>query len=82
MAELFDSLASQTRFTHHFWQYLIAFCNRPEAASDVISGRFVEPLQKSGVVIDPTSAPVRVKFGDSMLNIGRIITLHYIITNF
>ena len=27
-----------------FVQYLIAFCSRPEAASDVISGRFVRPI--------------------------------------
>ena len=27
-----------------FVQYLIAFCSRPEAASDVLSGRFVSPI--------------------------------------
>ena len=36
MAELFDSVGC-TRF-------LVAFCNQPEAASDVTSGRFVRPV--------------------------------------
>ena len=40
MAELFNLLASRTHL-ENFLQYLIAFCNWPEAASDVISGTFV-----------------------------------------
>ena len=43
MAELFNSLTSRTRFTH-FVHHLIAFCNRPEEASDVTSGTFVRPI--------------------------------------
>ena len=38
MTKLFDPLASRTRFTHFCVRYLIAFCSRPEAASEVISG--------------------------------------------
>ena len=45
-------------------QYLTAVCNRPEATSDVISGRFVGP-----VVPDKS-----VKFGDPRLNLSRDIT--------
>ena len=51
MAELFDVLADRTRFVH----YLIAFFCRPETASDVIPGRFVEPLVEDK----------RVKFRDT-----------------
>ena len=43
MVELFDSLFGQTRFVH-FVQYLVAFCNRPEGVSDVISGRFAREV--------------------------------------
>ena len=36
-------------------QYLITFCNRPEAASDVIFGRFVRPtVLDKRVFSDPT----------------------------
>ena len=35
--------AGWSRFTP-FMQYLIVFCSRLEAASDVISGRFVSPI--------------------------------------
>ena len=41
-----------------FVQYLIAFCSRPAAASDVISGKFV----------GPTVFNKRGKFRDSRLN--------------
>ena len=108
MVELFD----WTRFTH-FLQYLIASCSRLEAASVVISGRFVgltvpdkgvkfrfPRLNSSGEIrpkavgrfsdfgkrrlevvgdIIPRAALVYVsmdvfaKFGDSVLNGGRII---------
>ena len=44
-------------------QYLIAFCSRPEADSDVISCRFVEP----------TVPDKCVKFGDSRSNYSRDI---------
>ena len=27
-----------------FMQYMIAFCSRPEAASDIISSKFVRPI--------------------------------------
>ena len=54
MAELCDSLAGLARFTHHFLQYLIAFCSRPEASSGIISGSNV-----CHVGVD-----VLVKFGD------------------
>ena len=40
MVELFDSLSCLTHFAH-FCQFLIAFCSQLEAASDVISCRFV-----------------------------------------
>ena len=57
MAELFDSLACRTSFTH-FCKYEIAFCSRPEAASDVISGTFVSPIIRDK----------HVKFRDPCLN--------------
>ena len=45
MAELFDSLAGWTRFTHHFYTVLnCSFPSRLELASDVISGIFVGPV--------------------------------------
>ena len=44
-------------------QYLMAFCSRPKAASDVVSGRFVKPL-----VIDTV-----VKFCHPRLNHSREI---------
>ena len=44
-------------------QCLIAFCSRPEAASDVMSGRFVRPI-----VLDKC-----VKFCDPCLNRSREI---------
>ena len=49
MVELFDPLSGRTSFAH-FVQYLIAFCNPLEAASDVISGAFVRHivLEKCG----------------------------------
>ena len=62
MAELFDSLPDRICFTH-FVQYLIAFFSRPEATSDVISGRFVRT-----VVPDK-----QVKFGDPRLELCREI---------
>ena len=40
MAAFLDSLAGGP-VLRTFVQYLIAFCSRPETASDVISGRFV-----------------------------------------
>ena len=44
MVELFYySLSDPARFAH-FVQYLITFCRRPEAASDVIFRRFVGPI--------------------------------------
>ena len=42
MAALFDSLPVAP-VLRTFVQYLIVFCGRPEAASDVISGKFVRP---------------------------------------
>ena len=42
MAELFDSLPTAP-VLRTFVLYLIAFCNQPKAASDVISDRFVVP---------------------------------------
>ena len=54
MVELLDSLSGQTRFAH-FVQYLVAFCNRTEGASDVISG----------AAVDHVGVDVHVKFGDS-----------------
>ena len=36
-------IVGHTRFTH-LLQNLIAFCSRLEAASDVISGRFMRPI--------------------------------------
>ena len=47
-----------------FPQYFMAFCSRPEATSDVISGRFVWPL-----IPDK-----RVKFGYPRINLSREIT--------
>ena len=38
-----DSVAGRTRLMH-FAQYSIAFCSRPETASDVITDRFVRPI--------------------------------------
>ena len=43
MAQLFDSLVAQTRL-RTFVQYLVASCSRPEAASEVMSDRFVQPI--------------------------------------
>ena len=46
----------------NFVQYLIAFCSRPEATSDVITGRFVESIVPEN----------HVKFGDdSRLNLSQ-----------
>ena len=56
-------LAGLTRLKNHFVQHLIAFCSRPEATSDVISGSFVRPVV----------AHNRVKFGDPHLQISREI---------
>ena len=47
--ELFDSLPDRT-LLHTFAQYFAAFCSRPEAASDVISGRFVTPIVRDKCV--------------------------------
>ena len=41
--KLFDVLPAAT-ILHTFVQYFIAFCSRPEAPSDVISGRSVGPV--------------------------------------
>ena len=43
-----------------FVRYLIAFCNRPEAANDVVSGMFVRPLFRDQCV----------KFRDHRLNLS------------
>ena len=40
VTELFDFLSGHTRGVH-FVQYLIAFCSRPEADTDVMSGSCV-----------------------------------------
>ena len=45
-------------------QYLVAFCNRPEGASDAIYG----------MAIDYVGLDVHVKFGDSWLNGSRDIS--------
>ena len=60
LGELFDSLSGRTRFAHSV-QYLKTFCSRLEAAGDVISDVFVEP-----VVLDEC-----VKFHDPSLNSSR-----------
>ena len=52
-----------------FWQYLTAFCSRPEVTSGVISG----------VVIDPTAVKVHVKFGDPRSNRSRDIRLPHFV---
>ena len=39
--KLFDSFPARHILRLTFVQYLIAFCSREEAASDVVSGRFV-----------------------------------------
>ena len=65
VAELFDSLASRTRFTHLFCAVLVGFCSRPGATSDVISGRFVGPVVSNNCV----------KFGDPRLNLSQEIPL-------
>ena len=57
VAELFDSLAAAP-VLHTFVQYLIASCSRLEAASDVMSGRFL------GLTVPQND----VKFRDSRLN--------------
>ena len=43
MVELFDYLSARNPFAHVV-QYLVAVCNRPEGASDVISGQFVRQI--------------------------------------
>ena len=58
MAEFFDSLVATPVLCIRFVQYLIAFCSRLEAASDVIFGTFEGPA-----VPDK-----RVKFCDPCLN--------------
>ena len=70
MAELFDSL-SFVPVLRTFVRYLIAFCSRPEEASDVISG----------VVVDPTSLDIHVKFGDSWSNRSQDIRLPHFVTD-
>ena len=45
MVDLFDSLTCET-VLRTFVQYLITFCIRPEAASDVIYGSVVRPNVK------------------------------------
>ena len=50
----------QTRFTHHFVQYLIAFCSRPEATSNAISDIFA-------VSVIPDN---HEKFGDHRINLS------------
>ena len=60
MAELFDPLAGRTRLCT-LLQYFIAFCSRPEAASEVISGRFLRPIvpDKCAKFRDPCSTRSR-----------------------
>ena len=62
MVELFDSLSDHA-VLRTFVQYLMAFCSRPEAASDIISGRFARPI-----VLDKC-----VNFRDPSLNRSREI---------
>ena len=65
MAKLFDSLAGQTRFVlRTFVQYLVAFCSRPEASGDVLSGRFGRLIvhDKSVKSSDPCSNHSLEKF--------------------
>ena len=63
MAELFDSLAGRTRFTHNYVQYLNEFSSGPEATSDITSGRFVRSIMRD----------YRVKFSDHRVNLSREI---------
>ena len=66
VVELFDSLAARTRCTHFCiyvcTEYLTAFCSRPEATSDVISG----------VAVEYVGMDVRMTCGDSRSNRSRI----------
>ena len=66
MPELLDS-AGRTRFMQ-FVLYLVAFCSRPEAAGDVISGRFVRTivsdcLRYEGYPLSPGIRPEAVRCG-------------------
>ena len=63
MAELFEYLADRTRLTHHFYAVFNCICRRPEATSDVISGRTAGQVG----VDEP------VKLGDSISNGSRNI---------
>ena len=63
VADIFDSLATELVLRTTFVHYLIAFCSRPEATGDVISGKYMRP-----VVLDN-----HVKFGDPRLNRSREI---------
>ena len=63
MAELFDSLAGRTRFTHNFCPVFNCNLYRPEATSDVISSNSVDPIVPDKLV----------KFGDPNLNLSRKI---------
>ena len=49
MAELFDTLPAAS-VLRTFVQYLIAFVSTLEAASDVISGKFVRPIVPDNIV--------------------------------
>ena len=63
MAELFDLWPAGPVLCITFVQYLIAFCRRPEATNNVISGKFV------GSVISDN----RVKHGDPRINLSQEI---------
>ena len=54
-----------------FVQYLIAFCTRPDATSDVVSG----------VAYRPIGVMVHAKFNDSRSNRSRDIRLPQFVTN-
>ena len=61
LAESFDS--ARGRVLCSITKYSVTYCSRPEAASDVISGKFVRPSILNKVV----------KFGDPRLNRSRAI---------
>ena len=62
VTELFDSVPAGP-VVRHFVEYSIAFCSRPKAANDIISGMFVR-------LIVPDKAP---KLRDPGLNSSREI---------
>ena len=63
VAKLFDSLPPEP-VIRTFVQYLIAFCSRPKAASDIISG----------VAVEQVGMGVLIKFCNSRSNRSRDIT--------